>query len=337
MNSNFLLRNYGRGFHCNGDLKIEKRGPGNPQSFKLENQKDDGGVIFELTEENIEDYVVDSTKPIVVEVSVTNMPPAVQQASEVLERIIKSYKGAIRLGRVNLEKQQNLAQYFKVTHVPTYFVILQGKILGRPLVGPQSETTFRKYISVCFEEQFSATVNQMLTNADKFLENGDIPQAAQIYSQILSQQTFVFVHAQALAGLILCALKEKNLETAQGLTETLKSSYPESLEQPRVKQALSQVELESIQGTSDVDVEALKNKIKENPKDLQSRYELGLYYQKRGQYQNAIDENLNIIKIDKEWNDRAAKAMLIKIFDSLGPEHPTTLAGRRRLNNIWFA
>jgi len=109
------------------------------------------------------------------------------------------------------------------------------------------------------------------------------------------------------------------------------------LEHPRVKQALSQLELQSVEDTSDVDVNGLLNRIKENPKDLQSRFDLGVYYQRLGQHQKAIDEMINIIKIDKEWNNKAAKEMILKIFNSLGAEHDITLSGRRRLNNVWFS
>jgi len=209
--------------------------------------------------------------------------------------------------------------------------------MGKPLVGPQSETMFRKLISLAFEETYSETVNGILSQADQFLEQNDIPKAAEQYNQVLSNHKYFFAHADAIAGMIMCALKEGNLEAAQGLAGSLKGSYSESLEQPRVKQALSQLDLQSLKDTSDVDIDGLLNRIKENPKDLQARYDLGVYYQRIGQYKKAIDENINSIKIDKEWNNKAAKEMLLKIFNSLGAEHQLTIEGRRRLNNVWFS
>jgi len=272
-----------------------------------------------------------------VEVSIPNVPPAVKQTSELLEKIILSFKGGIRLARANVEKYPNLANSFRITHVPTFFIVFQGKIIGKPLVGPQVESTFRKIISLTFEDLYTEAVTQLFTQADQFLTNDDIPSSAKLFNQVLTEKKFFFAHAQALAGLLLCSLKEKNLETAQGLGGHIKSNFPESLEHPRVKQALSQLELQSVEDTSDVDVNGLLNRIKENPKDLQSRFDLGVYYQRLGQHQKAIDEMINIIKIDKEWNNKAAKEMILKIFNSLGAEHDITLSGRRRLNNVWFS
>jgi len=302
---------------------------------KLEDKKETNtDIIFELTEDNLGD-IADIDVPIMVEISVPNVPPPIQQASELLGKIILSHKGVIRLARANVEKYPNIAGYFRISRVPTYFIIQNGNI-GRPLVGPQTEMTFRKYINLSFEENHSDTVNELLTQADTFLEQNDIPKAAQQYNLVLTDNRYFFAHAPALAGLVLSALKEKNLETAQSLVNSLKSNYPDALEHPKVKQALTQLELQTLEDVSDVDVNSLLNRIKENPKDLQARYDLGVYYQRIGQYQNAIDEYLNIIKIDKEWNNKAAKEMLLKIFDSLGTEHQITLAGRRRLNNVWF-
>jgi putative thioredoxin len=40
---------------------------------------------------------------------------------------------------------------------------------------------------------------------------------------------------------------------------------------------------------------------------------------------------------NREWQDQAARKQLIKLFDALGPNHPATVAGRRKLSAVLFS
>ena len=55
------------------------------------------------------------------------------------------------------------------------------------------------------------------------------------------------------------------------------------------------------------------------------------------QTEAAIDQLLELYRRDRDWNEAAAKAQLIKVFDSLGPKDPLALKGRRRLSSLAFA
>ena len=43
-----------------------------------------------------------------------------------------------------------------------------------------------------------------------------------------------------------------------------------------------------------------------------------------------------IVKRDKEWNEGAGKALLLKTFEALGHTHPVTIAARQKLANLLF-
>ena len=57
----------------------------------------------------------------------------------------------------------------------------------------------------------------------------------------------------------------------------------------------------------------------------------------RGQVDEAVDELLDLFRLDREWNDSAAKAQLMTIFEALKPTDPIVLKGRRRLSSMIFA
>jgi putative thioredoxin len=55
-----------------------------------------------------------------------------------------------------------------------------------------------------------------------------------------------------------------------------------------------------------------------------------------GQRDEAADTLLAMIAADREWNEGAAKAQLLKIFEATGLEDEWVVATRRRLSRILF-
>uniref|UniRef100_A0A6B2LCJ8 Thioredoxin domain-containing protein n=1 Tax=Arcella intermedia TaxID=1963864 RepID=A0A6B2LCJ8_9EUKA len=289
-----------------------------------------------LTEETFEE-VITSPVPILVEAFVPNAPPQIQEYSDKIKKIVSDYKGVVRLARLNVQDEPQVAEEFKVTHVPTVMAILQGKLFFNKIVGPSTETAVQKYILALLSMSFGTEVESILNEADQLLENNDIEGSAKLFNQLFTSPKYRFAEAFGYAGLIQCALKEKNMEAAKHLAETIRNSFPDILNVPRVKQALSQVDLSDIENNSDFDVNALLQKVEKDPKDIQSLYDLGLYYHRIGKDEDAINYMFKVIKIDREWNEQAAKKTLIKIFDSLGEDSDIVTKGRKRLNNLWFS
>ena len=84
-------------------------------------------------------------------------------------------------------------------------------------------------------------------------------------------------------------------------------------------------------------VDDLKAKAAADPKDMQSRLDLAMAYWAADQKQEAIDELLAMIKLDRNWNEAAARQQLLKFFEALGFADPLSVAGRKRLSTILFS
>jgi putative thioredoxin len=84
-------------------------------------------------------------------------------------------------------------------------------------------------------------------------------------------------------------------------------------------------------------VDELKAKAAANPKDFQSRLDLAMAYWAGDQKQEAIDELLAMIKLDRAWNEGAARQQLLKFFEALGFTDPLSVDGRKRLSTILFS
>jgi putative thioredoxin len=85
------------------------------------------------------------------------------------------------------------------------------------------------------------------------------------------------------------------------------------------------------------DAEALRTKLVINPGDTQSRFDLALALNARGDRQGALDELLTIIRKDRAFNDDAARKQLLQLFDAWGVNDPATVSGRQRLSSLLFA
>lgn len=121
--------------------------------------------------------------------------------------------------------------------------------------------------------------------------------------------------AQALAGLARCAMAEKDTKAAAELVSAIRRSYPDALEDPEVRQAVSAVDLVADGGAAPGGVQELEAKVKAAPADLDARLALATALFAAGSHSRAIDEALELLKRDKGWKEGAAKNLLMKIFD----------------------
>jgi putative thioredoxin len=82
--------------------------------------------------------------------------------------------------------------------------------------------------------------------------------------------------------------------------------------------------------------EDILKEIEIDPKNLNLRYKLAVHYFENFNYEDSIDNLLEIIQIERNWNDRAAHKTLIHIFNFLGPSNSITIEGRKKLTKILY-
>ena len=96
---------------------------------------------------------------------------------------------------------------------------------------------------------------------------------------------------------------------------------------PFVKSAFSAVDLLSGGSANDEELAALQEKVSKDEDDLQSNLDLANAYLAKGRHEEAIDLLLKSIRKDKYWKESAARELLMKTIDSLGPNN--ALASQR--------
>lgn len=177
---------------------------------------------------------------------------------------------------------------------------------------------------------------ELATMANASLERGEVAEARAIFQDILSN-TQLRAEAIALAGLIRCAVQEGKIDEAQELASVIRESYPKDEQAPEVQQAFTALELaSSTSGSSVGSIEELKQKVAADANDLESRFQLANALWAASQHANAINELIAMIKVDKHWNDQAARKLLLKFWETLGPDHALVATSRKRFGMVWF-
>ena len=245
-----------------------------------------------------------------------------------LEKAVRQAGGLVRLVKINVDDNRELAMQMNVQSVPSVFGFAQGRPVDG-FAGAVPESQIRSFIDR-LTGGAKPPVEAALDAAREALDAGDSVGASHIFAQILAQDP---AHPGAVAGMIRCLVATGDLSEARlavgRLPETLRS-------QNEVAAAIAALDLAEQSGSAG-DTEAFQRRLEANPNDHQARLDLAVALYGGGRAEAAIEELLELVRRDRAWSEEAARKQLVKIFDALGPTHPLTAAGRRRLSSILFS
>lgn len=252
-----------------------------------------------------------------------------KQLTPVLESVVTSYQGKVRLVKVDVDAHPAIAGQLRIQSLPTVYAFRNGQPLDG-FMGAQPESGIREFIDRLLGPEEEAAVDETLAAANEALEAGDLQSAAQVFATILQSEG---QHPEALAGLAKCYLESGDTERAK---QTIELVPPDNRDVPSVASVLANLELAENAPASG-ELAALDSRVAANPADLDARLELSIAAAAAGDKQRAVDELIEIFRRDRNWNDEAARKQLVKFFEAWGPKDPLTLEGRRRLSSLMFA
>jgi putative thioredoxin len=85
------------------------------------------------------------------------------------------------------------------------------------------------------------------------------------------------------------------------------------------------------------DLSELEAAVAANPADHQARFDLAVGLFGAGRREEAIDHLVESMKIDRTWNEEAARKQLIQFFDTMSPTDEATISGRRKMSAVLFS
>jgi putative thioredoxin len=252
-----------------------------------------------------------------------------KQLTPILEKVVRSYKGKVRLVKINIDENQAIAAQLRIQSIPTVYAFRDGRPLDG-FMGAQPESAVKAFVDRLIGEDAVEEVAAVLESADQALEAGDVQGAAKIYAAVLQDEP---QNVQALAGLARCYLKTGDLSRAE---QTIGLVPPDKQNLAAVASVRAALELARSAETAG-DVAQLEAQVSARPADHQARLDLATALAARGKKAEALDQLLEVVRRDRKWNEEAARKQLVQLFDAWGPKDPLTLEGRRRLSSILFS
>ena len=241
-------------------------------------------------------------------------------------------KGAVKLVKIDIDQNQALAQQMRVQSVPTVYAFSGGRPVDA-FQGAQPESQVKAFVDKLAESAGtvqSDPVAEAIEQARESLAAEDFEHAAAIFRQVVSHAPN---NSDALGGLARALVGMDHLEEAAEILSQVQEDQSDSADVAAAQAALDLANQSAAVG----DLSGLEAAIAANPSDHEARFDLAVGLFGAGRREDAIDHLVEIMKMDRSWNEEAARKQLIKFFDAMSPTDDATIAGRRKMSAVLFS
>jgi len=264
----------------------------------------------------------------------------------VLEKVAAEYadKGVV-LAKINVDEEQFIAAQFQVRSIPTVYAMFQGQPVA-DLTNARSESQLKTMLDQILAQlpvqagggeagaqqgPSPEELAQFVKMGEEALTAGDAQRAASIFAQITE---FAEGNAPAHAGLVRALVLLGEVDQARQVMEVIDSD-PRLATDPAMAAARSAIELAGTR-VDDGELAALRVAAAADPANMDAQFAYAEAAFAAGARDEAADTLLAMVAADREWNEGAARARLLKIFEATGLEDEWVVGVRRRLSRVLF-
>ncbi|PBN44916.1 tetratricopeptide repeat protein [Sphingobium sp. D43FB] len=261
-----------------------------------------------------------------------------KQLTPIIEKVCADYAAkGVKLVKVNVDDNGFIASQFRVQSIPTVYAVFQGQPVA-DLTQARTEGALKQYLDQLLsqlpieseEKSQAQEIAPLIAMGEELLAEGDAERALSVFTQIapMAPDMVEVVAGQARALVMLGQLDE-----AEALLAALPAEIARhgAIDQARAAIALAR-DVKPL-----ADLSAVEAKVAADPDDHEARFELAGGLMANGDRDGAADALLEIVRRDRTWNEGAARAQLVTIFEAVGLEDPWVSAQRRKLSQILFA
>ena len=289
-----------------------------------------GEMIKDATDASFAADVLDASRdtPVIVDFWATWCGPC-RQLGPALEKAVTAAKGAVRLVKVDIDKNPAYAGQLRVQSIPAVFAFLDGKpVDGFTGALPDSQVkAFVDKLAKMKGKGASSPLDDLLALGKESRELGDMGGAAQAYAQVLQADP---QNPRALGGLAKVYLASGDAERA-GEVVAMAAPDAKDPDLDSVRAALA------LAAQAPSDTAAFEARLAKDPDDHEARFELAKALAGARRLDQAAEELLTIIAKDRTWNDEAARKQLLVVFEAAGLGSDVVRQGRRKLSSILFS
>ncbi|MCG2842175.1 tetratricopeptide repeat protein [Sandaracinobacter sp. RS1-74] len=258
--------------------------------------------------------------------------PCKQLAPLIDKAVAEAGQGRTKQVVIDIDQQRMIAEQFRIQSVPTVYAFLGGQPVDG-FVGAKSEREIKAFIerlvAVLPPTEEEVSLDALVEAANAILAEGEAAEAANAFAALAEQAP---EREDIVAGYARALLALDQIEAAEAALAAL----PADSKDQAVHQARAALDLAKSAAPAG-ELEALEARIAADPADHQARIDLANALFAAGRRDEAADQLLAAIQADREWNEGAARAHLLKLIEAQGFSDPWSIATRRRLSQILFA
>ena len=288
--------------------------------------------IINVNEETFMSEVVEvsKTKPVIVDFWAPWCEPC-KTLTPLLEDAVKDYVKDLILAKIDIDQNQNIATQLGIQSIPTIYTFFEGKVVDG-FQGAKSNSEIIEFVKKSASLSGPGQeVEDLIASAKECIELRDWNSSFDISQKILEKDPENHLgFGNLLRSMIGLEKFNETKELINNLAPEIKNSKP-------VKEAISLLETSEKAFMAKGSIEELKKKLKLEPDNLDYLLQMAIALFGIGKIEDSFEMLLKSIKIDKEWNDQAARKQLLKFFSSAGIEAKETIIARKKLATLLFS
>lgn len=258
-----------------------------------------------------------------------------KQLGPVLTQAVQAAGGRVRLAKINIDENPDLAQALRIQSVPTVYAFFQGRPVDA-FTGARPASEIKTFVEKLARMAQGARpdaldIPALLKQAAAALAAQDAAGAQALYAEILTQDE---AHVEAWVGMVRSFLAAGEVDQAQAVAD----SVPDSVRSdPRFAPARTALDLARAQKPGGGELPALEARLAADGDDHAARFALAMALFGQDRRAEAVDALVEVVRRARAWEEEKARKQLLQFFEAWGPSDPATLAGRRKLSGVLFS
>ena len=261
---------------------------------------------FDVDQQAFETDVMDasSNTPVLLDFWASWCEPC-KTLGPALEKLVVEYNGAFRLGKVDVEAQQELAGMFGIRSIPTVVLVKDGQVLDG-FAGALPEAEIREFLGRHLQPLDAP--EESATQSEPALESPE--QAINRLQQAIATQPD---KAELKLELAVALMDAGHDDAARNELTALPANLATDARALRLQNRLELAD--AMRDAPSLD--ALRQRVQDDPEDWEAHDQLGVQLLHQGDDNAALEQFLLILKQAREWRDGQAKKRLLAAFSTI--------------------
>ncbi|WED27428.1 co-chaperone YbbN [Vibrio sp. DW001] len=279
--------------------------------------------IVELNEQNFRQVLEQSVQHPVLIHFWAPMSPESTEIIPALQTLTQQYKGAFTLALLNCEQEQAISSQFGVQALPTIALFMNGQPVDG-LGGPQTIEAIKEMLSKHLPSQDELTLKE----AQEKLQAGEHELALSLINTLSEE---LKIRGDIKLATVDCLIETLQFEQAKALLAHIPLEYQDNY----YKGLVAKLELHD-QAADSPEIQALENRLNQNPLDAIVAIELALQYHQVARSEESLALLWSFLVKDLNVADGEMKKSFMDILSALGQGNSTAAKYRRQLYSLLY-